>query len=147
MSHFLTLSSDTSPQKLDQTLKTVCEDLITSATTASTVPLTSFLALASKYIASRGPSGTPNGSTSDLATQPFAIPQAVLAVHEATKKTIEKEVKAWIAKLRVYLEDDEAVEVLIPPMQVSAGSIIFFSLFLFSLYVLYAGCYCITSVH
>jgi hypothetical protein len=110
-------------QDLDRTLKSVCEDLIAHATSSSTAPLRPFLSQTANYLSSVPPSTTSSSSSAsapaiDLSSQPFATPSAVLALHEDLKVTMTREVQAWIRKLRVYLEDDKAVEVLIPPMQV-----------------------------
>lgn len=58
----------------------------------------------------------------DLTAQSWASPDKVLKVHEEAKASMKKAVLEWVQKLRIYLEDDRAVEVLIPPMQVRLPS-------------------------
>jgi len=101
-------------QDLDRSLKSSCEDLITYATLASTAPTRAFLLQATSYL-----SGSAPGSR-DLAAQPWATPEKVLEVHEEVRKSVRRELKQWLGQLRMYLEDRKAVEVLIPPTQVSS---------------------------
>lgn len=107
------LESDDIKAELDRSLKNACEDLISQATLSSTVPIRSFLTQASTFLAIYTGEGK-----ADLSSQPWATPEKVLALHEEVKETMKDEVKSWVAKLRTYLEDDKAVDVLIPPMQV-----------------------------
>lgn len=39
-------------------------------------------------------------------------------MHAEVWERVRTEVREWVKKLRIYLEDEKAVEVLIPPMQV-----------------------------
>jgi hypothetical protein len=106
---------DDAKADLDRSLKTSCEDLITFATLASTTPTRAFLAQASAFLSQQTGSKTAGG----LAAQEWATPEKVLAVHEELKQVVRRELKLWLGKLRVYLEDRKAVEVLIPPTQSS----------------------------
>jgi hypothetical protein len=42
-----------------------------------------------------------------------------MEVHEAVKVACEKKVPEWIDSLKLYLQDEATVKVLIPPLQVS----------------------------
>lgn len=106
-------SADDIKRELDRSLKDACEDLITQATVASTAPLRPFLAQASTLLGSASGDGK-----RDLTTQEWATPEKVLAVHEAVLESMRVGIASWVGKLRTYLEDDKAVDVLIPPMQV-----------------------------
>lgn len=104
-------AADDIKRELDRSLKDACEDLITQATVASTTPLRAFLSRASAFLGAAADS-------SDLTAQEWATPDKVLAVHEAVRESMRVEIGSWVGKLRTYLEDDKAVDVLIPPMQV-----------------------------
>jgi hypothetical protein len=109
-------SADDIKRELDRSLKDACEDLITQATVASTAPLRTFLGQASTFLGAAG-----NGK-GDLTAQDWATPDKVLAVHEAVRESMRVEIGSWVGKLRTYLEDDKAVDVLIPPMQVGPSA-------------------------
>ncbi|CED84896.1 Subunit of cis-Golgi transport vesicle tethering complex-Sec34p [Phaffia rhodozyma] len=113
---------------LDRSLKAICEDLITIASIASTAPLQPFISQASTFLAASRPSLNSSSSdvsrskptsNKDLGAQPWATPEVVLKLHDDVKEVIRKEVVDWVGKLRIYLEDGKAVDVLIPPMQSS----------------------------
>jgi len=90
--------------KIDHELKRVCEDLIAQCADAATAPLRNL-----QFPPSLTP---PNAST------PHSRGHSGAA--EAYKEFISTcmdEVEAWITRLRLYLEDEKTVSVLLPPMQ------------------------------
>jgi len=78
-------------------------------------PISTFLDHCTAYLSSR-PS-----SASDLSAQTFATPEKVKEVHDLFKATAKLRVNEWIDHLRIYLQDEETVRVLVPPAQ---GSIV-----------------------
>lgn len=61
--------------------------------------------------------GSTPRSKPSLPSQEFAKPENLLAVQEDFKQTCEREVSWWIKHLRLYLENEQTVKVLIPPLQ------------------------------
>ena len=58
----------------------------------------------------------------DLSAQDFAKTDKVMGVHEEFRKGVGKEVEEWRARLMLYLQDEETVQVLVPPTQVSLAT-------------------------
>lgn len=114
-------AADDIKRELDRSLKEACEDLIAQATTASTAPVRAFLARAGAFLASAAAAGD-DGKRGELTAEEWATGEKVLAVHADARESMRAEVTAWVGKLRTYLEDDKAVDVLIPPMQVRPPS-------------------------
>ena len=85
-------------------------------TTLATRPLRTYLDRCTTYLSSRPANAT------DLSAQDFATPTKVLSVHDDFKGGVVAEVTEWEARLMTYLQDEETVKVLIPPVQVSALS-------------------------
>nr|XP_019044681.1 hypothetical protein I302_06594 [Kwoniella bestiolae CBS 10118]OCF23611.1 hypothetical protein I302_06594 [Kwoniella bestiolae CBS 10118] len=113
---------------VDRTLKIACEDLISLVVHKSTLPLKNFLDKCTLYLtksaSTRGSishtllsGSTAGGNVSDLSGQEFSNPAQVKLVHEEFKTLLNNEFKAWKDELRRYLEDEETVQVLIPPAQ------------------------------
>lgn len=94
---------------LDRELKRACEDLISQCTAAATAPLRVFIDRCTAHL------GT---NEKNLATQAWATPEAVTAVHDEFRKTAEAELSKWRKELMLYLQDEETVRVLVPPAQV-----------------------------
>lgn len=100
-------------QDVDRELKRACEDLINLCTQSATAPLSSFLAQCTAYLSSRP------ATSADLSAQAFATPAKVNEVHDTFKADAKGKVDEWVATLRVYLQDEETVNVLVPPAQAS----------------------------
>lgn len=92
---------------LDRELKRACEELITQCTDAATAPLRAFIDRCTAHLA----------SDKNLPAQPWATPQAVTEVHDEFRKTAEAELSRWRSNLKLYLQDEETVRVLVPPAQ------------------------------
>ncbi|KAK4705484.1 conserved oligomeric Golgi complex subunit 3, partial [Phenoliferia sp. Uapishka_3] len=101
---------------LDGSLKRACEELISETSARLASPIRTFLDRCTAYLSS------PNGK--DLPAQTWADPEAVLKLHEDFQKTLIEQAKEVVAKLRVYLNDEKTIGVLLPPLLVS----LFFSL-------------------
>ncbi|WWC90718.1 uncharacterized protein L201_005655 [Kwoniella dendrophila CBS 6074] len=97
---------------VDRTLKIACEELISLIVTRSTKPLREFLDKCTTHLSRKSGS---NGTMSDLSSQEFSKPDNVKLIHEEFKTSLLKEFSNWKIELRRYLEDEETVEVLIPP--------------------------------
>ncbi|KAK6910494.1 hypothetical protein I203_104526 [Kwoniella mangroviensis CBS 8507] len=114
---------------VDRTLKIACEDLISLIVQKSTCPLKIFLDKCTLYLtkssSSRGSishtllSGNQPGAgaISDLSGQEFSKPAQVKIIHEEFKVLLNQEFRGWKDELRRYLEDEDTVQVLIPPAQ------------------------------
>ena len=100
-------------QDVDRTLKFACEGLIRICVDSSTLPLTKFLDKSTTYLSSR-----PGGSA-ELSSQAFATPEQVMDVHRTFKDELNGKVTEWKERLLLYLQDEDTVNVLIPPAQVS----------------------------
>jgi hypothetical protein len=101
----------TNCQDVDRELKRACEELINLCAQSASTPLTAFLSQCTSYLSSR-PS-----SSSDLSAQTFATPDKVKQVHDTFKSTAKQRVDEWVDHLRIYLQDEETVNVLVPPAQ------------------------------
>lgn len=97
-------------QDVDRELKRVCEDLIADCSASATAPLRAFLELCTIFLASR--------AGRDLSAQEWATTEKVMAVQDEFKSTAVETVEAWRKLLMLYLQDEETVQVLLPPLQV-----------------------------
>ena len=109
-------------QDLDGSLKRACESLISDTSSAISSPLRSFLDRCTAYLSA--PTGT-----KDLPAQAWASPDAVVQLHEDFKATLVQQAKDVVGKLRVYLNDEKTIGVLLPPLLVNllfrlAGSLV-----------------------
>jgi hypothetical protein len=100
-------------QDVDRELKRVCEEAIGQCADNATGPLRTWLDRCTKYLSQK----SSRGQAADLASQDWATPEKVKAVHNAFQDTAEANIARWIASLVVYLQDEATVRVLIPPMQ------------------------------
>lgn len=96
---------------LDAALKAACEVLIAHAVSAATAPLTQFMEKAEAYLA------TASAEKSELGQQEWATPAAVETTTEEFRKSALEELERWTSQLRLYLQDEETVRVLLPPAQ------------------------------
>jgi hypothetical protein len=91
-------------------LKRVCEDLIADCSDQATKPLQIFLDRCTGFLAAR--------AGRDLPSQEWASRDKVMIVHDSFRAAVESAVKDWRALLMLYLQDEETVKVLFPPLQV-----------------------------
>lgn len=96
-------------QDVDRHLKIACEELIRLCTQSATAPLAAFLDQCTAYLSSRP------ASAADLSAQSFATPEKVSEVHAAFKAHVREQVDRWVESLTVYLQDEDTVNVLVPP--------------------------------
>ncbi|KAL8277753.1 hypothetical protein RQP46_009875 [Phenoliferia psychrophenolica] len=94
---------------LDSSLKRACESLISDTSALISSPLRLFLDRCTGYLS--GPT-----ATKDLPAQPWATPEAVILLHDEFQKTLVQQAKDVVAKLRVYLNDEKTIGVLLPPL-------------------------------
>ncbi|KAK1927132.1 Sec34-like family-domain-containing protein [Papiliotrema laurentii] len=94
---------------VDRHLKIACEELIRLCTQSATAPLAAFLDQCTAYLSSRP------ASAADLSAQSFATPEKVSEVHAAFKAHVREQVDRWVESLTVYLQDEDTVNVLVPP--------------------------------
>lgn len=102
-------------QDLDTALKKACEDLITSTSLRLTASIQSFLDRCTSFLSS--PSST---GPRDLPSQDWATSEQVLKLHEEFQEGLEREMKGVSDKMRLYLEEEKTVGVLLPPLLVSS---------------------------
>lgn len=78
-----------------------------------------FLERSTAFLASRDVSETPKTSATSfsLPDQDFATPGQVLQVDSDCRASCEEEVSAWLKRLKLYLQDDKTVSVLVAPLQ------------------------------
>lgn len=94
----------------------MCEEAIEYCRDQTVASLKAFINKATRYIASkRG-----NGPGTELASQSWATPQHVKVVVDEFERTSQQTVTEWMSNLRLYLQDEATVQVLFPPLQVSA---------------------------
>lgn len=99
-------------QDVDRDLKRVCEDLIADCSHRATIPLKEFLDRCTSFLATR--------AGRDLPKQDWATGDKVTTVHDEFKKAVESSVKEWRDLLMLYLQDEDTVKVLLPPLQVGS---------------------------
>ncbi|GAA5929054.1 Golgi transport complex subunit COG3 [Sporobolomyces koalae] len=108
---------------LDTALKTACEQLISSSSLGLTSSIqhfldrcTAFLSSTSNSSTAASSSSTSNTAAKDLPGQPWATPDQVLNLHEQFQQELERQTQHVAAKLRLYLEEEKTVAVLLPPL-------------------------------
>lgn len=100
-------------QDLDSALKRACEDLISDSSSRIALPIRAFLDQCTSFLSS------PGGK--DLPGQSWATPEAVILLHDEFQKGLVGQAKEVVDKLRVYLNDEKTIGVLLPPLLVSVG--------------------------
>lgn len=98
-------------QDLDSALKRACEEFITESSSRIASPIRAFLDRCTAYLSS--PSGK------DLPAQPWATPDEVTKLHDDFQATVADQSRAVVDKLRIYLNDEKTIGVLLPPLLVS----------------------------
>ncbi|GAA6017621.1 hypothetical protein JCM11491_005304 [Sporobolomyces phaffii] len=107
--------------ELDQALKKACEDLITSTCLSLTASIQYFLDRCTSFLSSPARAASSSSAAAaagrgDLAAQEWATPDEVLKLHEAFQDEVGRDVAAVADKMRLYLEEDKTVNVLLPPL-------------------------------
>ncbi|PVF97473.1 Sec34-domain-containing protein [Serendipita vermifera] len=105
------LTGAETPLNLDQELKRVCERLISDCVTAATLPVKMFLERSSAFSAAQNP------EKNDQSAQEFATTLQAIEVNRDFKQVCEQEVKSWVTRARLYLEDERTVIALYSPLQ------------------------------
>ncbi|GAA6058792.1 hypothetical protein JCM10212_001908 [Sporobolomyces blumeae] len=103
---------------LDAALKRACQDLITTSALRLTVTLQTFLDRCTAFLSSSSSasaSRTPQPNR-DLPSQDWATPERVLEIHDEFQRAVEQDVRDVSAKMRLYLEEEKTVAVLLPPL-------------------------------
>ncbi|KZT63738.1 Sec34-domain-containing protein [Daedalea quercina L-15889] len=108
---------------LDQELKIACEAIIASCANSVTPPLHSWTdrvlahrALTSKPLGTSS-AGVPAHTSQQLTSLPWATPTAVNALFTAFNGACVTELRAAVGRLRLYLEDERTVSVLLGHVQ------------------------------
>lgn len=96
---------------LDAALKAACETLISQCVSVPTAPITQFLEKAEAYLASHA------GEKSGLESETWGSPSAVQTLADEFRKATTEELQRWQQQLRLYLQDEETVKILMPPAQ------------------------------
>lgn len=96
---------------LDEDLKRVCEEIITSCAENATAGLRGFLDRCTLYLSA-------DTQKRDLQSQDWATSDQVLELDKAFVANVQIVVKEWIEELILYLQDEPTVRVLVPPLQV-----------------------------
>lgn len=95
---------------LDAALKAACEVLISQAVSSATSSLTQFIEKAEAFLAT-------HTEKSELEKEEWATPAAVESLTEEFRKNTLEQLEKWTGQLRLYLQDEETVRVLLPPAQ------------------------------
>lgn len=111
----------TDMQEVDRELKRVCEEAIEWCRDRATESIRAFTDRAVRYVSAKRSSTT----APDLSSQAWATSDTVKAIAARFEQGCQETVGSWISNLKLYLQDEATVRVLLPPLQVSilAGSI------------------------
>lgn len=109
------LSGAETPLNIDQELKLVCERLISDCVSAATLPVRTFVQRSSAYLNTF--TTAPLNEKSDLLSQDFATPEQALETNREFKRVCEQEVRTWISRVRLFLDDERTVSALVSPLQ------------------------------
>jgi hypothetical protein len=106
-------------QSIDHDLKHACEELISQCADAAAQPVRTFLERCTAFIASRDISQASEAlpTSFSLPDQDFASPTKVSQVDGDFRESCEREFSVWLKRLKIYLEDDKTVSVLVAPLQ------------------------------
>lgn len=96
---------------LDAALKAACEVLIAQAVGGATAGLTEFLERAEGFLAAH------HDEKSELGKEEWATVAAVERLADEFRSSALQGLEAWTGQLRLYLQDEETVRVLLPPAQ------------------------------
>ena len=96
-------------QGIDHELKRACEEVISSCAEAVCRPIHSWLERVAQYHDS--------GAKEPLASQGWASQQAATALMITFQEACHRDLRSAVARLRLYLEDDRTVNVLVKHAQ------------------------------
>lgn len=105
----------TGAQEVDRELKRVCEEAIELCRDRATESLRAFTDRAVRYVNAK----RNNSSAPDLSIQTWATSETVKTIAERFEQECQQTVAKWISDLKLYLQDEATVRVLLPPLQVS----------------------------
>ena len=107
---------------LDSTLKLICEDFMTQSSLLISSSIRAFLTRCQSFLSSVSP-GSPSP---DLTTQPWSSSEEVIKLHDTFAEEgegMEKGMREVLEKMKLFLDEEKTVAVLVPPMQVSDSHI------------------------
>jgi len=109
-----------SKTELDQCLKQTCQNLIESTSLELTETITNFLDRCTKFLSTPSTQTTTTTTVKgDLSSQEWSTPEQVLKLHQDFQDCLIQDVKRVGDKMRLYLEEEKTVKVLLPPLLVS----------------------------
>lgn len=103
------------PQEIDQDLKRACQNLISLCAKTPCEPLQEWVDRVRAFNTSRtvAPQTNPPGPVPLLTEQDWARQSAAEALHAKFVESCERDLRAAVTKLRLYLEDNRTVSVLL----------------------------------
>ena len=105
------LESYSNLQGIDHDLKQACEDVITSSADTVVKPLRTWLDRVTSF------RGLPSSQKQPLDSQDWASLPAVQGVLQSFQEVCHRDLHSSVARLRLYLEDDRTVHVLLKHVQ------------------------------
>lgn len=112
-----------SKTELDSCLKQTCQNLIESTSLELTKTITNFLDRCTKFLSTPTQTQITTTTTTtvkgDLSSQEWSTPEQVLKLHQDFQDCLIQDVKRVGDKMRLYLEEEKTVKVLLPPLLVS----------------------------
>ncbi|GAA5949410.1 hypothetical protein JCM3765_003400 [Sporobolomyces pararoseus] len=113
-----------SKTELDTQLKKACQELINTTSLHLTSPIQSFLDRCTSFLSTPSSSSSGGGATNssdssssrDLSLQEWATPEQVLKLHQEFQTNLESQVLKICDQMRLYLEEEKTVKVLLPPL-------------------------------
>ncbi|KAI0074424.1 Sec34-domain-containing protein [Panus rudis PR-1116 ss-1] len=96
---------------IDHDLKQACEDVISSSADGVTKPLRAFRERVEIFYVN------PTAKNTPLTTQEWASPPAIQAILTSCQEAIQRDLRSSVTRLRLYLEDDRTVSVLLKHVQ------------------------------
>ena len=112
-------------RELDQSLKTACEDFMAQSSLLVTSAIRAYLTRCQAYLSSKTDASKSVDGTS-LAEQSWATPDIVKGLHNAflaeeqsgsDTASLTSSMQDVLAKMRLYLDEEQTVAVLLPPVQ------------------------------
>ncbi|KAH8107660.1 Sec34-domain-containing protein [Cristinia sonorae] len=97
---------------IDHELKRACEDVIASSAEVVCKPLQAWLQRVASFRAT-----LPGAQKQPLSSQPWASQEGVTGVLTAFQEACHRDLHVYVARLRLYLEDDRTVGVLLKHVQ------------------------------
>lgn len=109
-------------RELDQSLKTACEDFMAQSSLLVTSAIRAYLTRCQAYLSSKTDASKSVDGT-NLAEQTWATPDIVKGLHDAflaeeqSGSDMSSLTSSILAKMRLYLDEEQTVAVLLPPVQ------------------------------